>query len=94
MTLLPSDDIAGFIDAHPKWTWSDTVIDRTFEFNDFTAAMIFVNRVAQEAEKINHHPDIDIRWNKVTLALSTHSAGGLTKADLDLATICDLIPAS
>jgi 4a-hydroxytetrahydrobiopterin dehydratase len=51
--------------------------------------MRFVNHVADEAEKANHHPDIDIRWNQVTLTLSTHSEGGLTNKDLALADIAD-----
>ncbi len=51
--------------------------------------MGFVTRVALEAEKANHHPDIDIRWNQVTLTLSTHSEGGLTAKDLDLADVAD-----
>ena len=61
------------------------MISRTFEFADFPAAMKFVNPVARAAEKSCHHPDIDIRWNKVTLALTTHDAGGLTEKDFTLA---------
>ena len=53
---------------------------------DFAAALAFVNQVGDEAEQMNHHPDIDIRWNKVILVLSTHSEGGLTQADIELAT--------
>jgi 4a-hydroxytetrahydrobiopterin dehydratase len=52
---------------------------------DFASALDFVNRVGELAERANHHPDIDIRWNTVTLRLSTHSAGGITEADLGLA---------
>src|ERR1700677_476038 len=58
---------------------------------DFAAALAWVNRVGQLAEARNHHPDIAISWNKVTLTLSTHSAGGLTQADLDLAAAIDAI---
>jgi len=61
------------------------VIHRTYQFKDFPAAMKFVNAVARAAEKAWHHPDIDIRWNKVTLALTTHDAGGLTEKDFSLA---------
>ena len=60
-------------------------ITRTFEFKGFTEAVAFVNKVAILAEKENHHPDIDIRWNKVTLTLTTHDAGGLTEKDLLMA---------
>ncbi len=57
----------------------------TFELTDFAAALDFVNRVGRLAEQLDHHPDIDIRWNTVTLTLSTHSAGGLTQLDVELA---------
>lgn len=59
---------------------------------DFKDAMVFVNAVAALAEDANHHPDIDIRWNAATLRLSTHSAGGITQADLDLAARIDRLP--
>jgi 4a-hydroxytetrahydrobiopterin dehydratase len=59
------------------------VLQRSFE--DFVAAMAFVNNVAQLAETLGHHPDIDIRYNRVRLALTTHDAGGLTQNDFDLA---------
>jgi len=57
-------------------------IARTYQFKDFPAAIQFVNAVAALAEQAWHHPDIDIRWNRVTLALTTHDAGGLTEKDL------------
>jgi 4a-hydroxytetrahydrobiopterin dehydratase len=69
----------------PDWKKEDALISRTFQFKDFPAAMKFVNAVAVAAERAWHHPDIDIRWNKVTLALTTHDAGGLTQKDFDLA---------
>jgi 4a-hydroxytetrahydrobiopterin dehydratase len=69
----------------PDWKKEDALISRTFQFKDFPAAMKFVNAVAALAEQAWHHPDIDIRWNKVTLALTTHDAGGLTQKDFDLA---------
>lgn len=62
--------------------------------DDFAGALDFVNRVGEIAERANHHPDIEIRWNTVTLRLSTHSAGGITRADLDLAKQIDALPAS
>lgn len=89
MPLLPDDDLQAFIDNHPDWTRENEEITRTYEFTDFNESMGFVTRVALEAEKANHHPDIDIRWNKVTLTLSTHSEGGLTEKDLDLAGTAD-----
>ena len=89
MALLPDEQIRSFTEGNADWKWSDSEITRTFEFEDFNEAMGFVTRVALEAEKANHHPDIDIRWNKVTLTLSTHSEGGITEMDLDLATTAD-----
>jgi len=73
----------------PDWKRNGDVIARTFEFKDFPAAMDFTNAVAALAEQAQHHPDIDVRWNKVTLALSTHDAGGLTEKDFALARQCD-----
>ena len=69
----------------PGWKLSGATIVRTFEFKDFPAAIKFVAAVAALAEQAWHHPDIDIRWNKVTLTLSTHDAGGLTEKDFALA---------
>jgi 4a-hydroxytetrahydrobiopterin dehydratase len=69
----------------PDWKKRGDVISRTFPFKDFPAAIKFVNAVAEAAEAAWHHPDIDIRWNKVTLALTTHDAGGLTEKDFALA---------
>jgi 4a-hydroxytetrahydrobiopterin dehydratase len=89
MSVLPDNEVEAFVSAHPDWSWADTAITRTFEFTDFNESMGFVTRVGMEAEKADHHPDIDIRWNKVTLTLSTHSEGGLTQKDLDLAEKAD-----
>lgn len=86
MPLLNDDEIAEFLSAHPAWSREGDSIVRTFEFADFVEAMSFVTSVALVSEKASHHPDIDIRWNRVTLALSTHSEGGLTPKDTDLAT--------
>jgi len=69
----------------PAWKQDGQVISRTFPFKDFPGAIKFVNSVAELAEAAFHHPDIDIRWNKVTLALTTHDAGGLTEKDFTLA---------
>jgi 4a-hydroxytetrahydrobiopterin dehydratase len=73
----------------PEWKKRARTIRRRFEFKGFLDAIDFVNRVARKAEKSDHHPDIDIRWNKVTLALSTHSEGGLTGKDFAMARQCD-----
>lgn len=69
----------------PEWKKQGTAITRLYQFKDFPAAIKFVNAVARLAEKAWHHPDIDIRWNKVTLTLTTHDQGGLTEKDFALA---------
>ena len=75
----------------PRWQRKGQVIRRTYEFKDLPAAIKFVNAVARAAEKAWHHPDIDIRSNKVTLALTTHDEGGLTGKDFSLATKSDAL---
>jgi 4a-hydroxytetrahydrobiopterin dehydratase len=75
----------------PEWSRTGEIISRTYVFKDFPAAMKFVNAVAELAEQAQHHPDVDIRWNKVTLALTTHDAGGLTEKDFALAKQCDAL---
>lgn len=74
---------------HPEWTEVGGEIQRTFDFADFRASMRFVNEVAEEAERVRHHPDVLIRYARVTLTLSTHDAGGITAKDFDLATFAD-----
>ncbi len=83
--LLPESEIEAAMRALPDWRRERAEIVRTFTFADFGAALSFVNRIAGLAEAANHHPDIDIRWNKVILRLSTHSQGGLTTRDFTLA---------
>ena len=85
MARLTGDEIARELGKVPGWTLRGDEIVAKFEFRDFTEAMGFVVSTALLAEGANHHPDIDIRWNAVTLALSTHSEGGLTVKDFDLA---------
>lgn len=70
----------------PGWSRKADVITKTFQLRDFTGAMELVTNIARVAERANHHPDIDIRFSKVVIALTTHDAGGITKKDLDLAT--------
>jgi 4a-hydroxytetrahydrobiopterin dehydratase len=67
------------------WPVVDGALERTFAFADFVGSMAFVNRVAELAEEANHHPDIAISWNRVTLRLATHSAGAITEKDHALA---------
>lgn len=85
MPLLAEPEIRAALNRLPGWQSSGSALVRTFEFADFPTAMRFVNAVAELAEAVGHHPDIDIRWNRVTLALSTHDAGGITDRDTLLA---------
>ena len=73
----------------PGWTRAGRAIARTYRFEDFRGALAFVNRVAALAERQQHHPDIDIRYNEVTLSVWTHDAGGLTERDFRLAAAID-----
>lgn len=73
------------------WTRKGETLTRTFQFKDFLSGIDFVGGIAQAAEAANHHPDIDIRYTKVTCTLSTHSDGGITQKDLDLAAQIDRV---
>jgi 4a-hydroxytetrahydrobiopterin dehydratase len=85
MTLLSETQIKDRLARLPAWERRGNEIRRTWTFADFESSMAFVNKVAALAQAADHHPDIDIRYSKVTLALSTHDAGGLTARDFDLA---------
>ena len=85
MEPLNEDDVRRELAETPGWELAGHSIVRTVKLKDFTAAMAFVNRVAEVAEEANHHPDITIQWNTVTLTQSTHVAGGLTEHDFRLA---------
>ena len=85
ISKLSPADVEQQLKARSEWVATGEAIQRTFEFKDFIQALAFVNKVAEAAEKINHHPDILIRYSKVTMTLSTHDAGGITKKDFDLA---------
>ena len=85
MELLTEDEIAAQLASLPGWTREGSSITRSVTRDDFRGAMLFTGAVAYLAEEANHHPDILIQWNRVTLTLSTHSAGGLTGADFGLA---------
>jgi len=94
MEKLSTEKIKAALATVPEWKLRGEVISRTFVFKDFPAAVKFVNAVAELAEQAWHHPDIDIRWNKVTLTLTTHDAGGLTEKDFALARQFDRLPAA
>jgi 4a-hydroxytetrahydrobiopterin dehydratase len=85
MATLSDTEVKAALADVPGWELAGADIVKEYKFKDFVAAMAFVNQVADRAEAANHHPDIDIRWNRVRLALSTHSEGGLTQNDFALA---------
>lgn len=85
MEVLSEQAIEQELAGLPGWKRSGDAITTTVQLKDFRAAMLFASAVGHLAEEANHHPDMTIQWNRVTLALSTHSAGGLTGADFALA---------
>jgi 4a-hydroxytetrahydrobiopterin dehydratase len=91
MSVLTPEVVQERLRSLPQWKLEGEEIVREFKFADFVEAMAFVNRVAEQAEKAGHHPDIDIRYNKVRLALVTHDKGGLTEQDMQLATVADTL---
>lgn len=94
MTKLTPHEVESQLKHVPEWSEFGGQIQRTFQFKDFVEAMAFVNRIAQQAETDQHHPDILVRWNKVTLTVSTHDAGGITAKDFDLARKADAFAGS
>ena len=88
---LTEDKVVVALAGLDGWKRAGDAIEKTFKFEDFPKAMAFVNRVAEEAEAAQHHPDIDIRWNQVTMSLSTHDAGGLTEKDMHMAGRIDAV---
>ena len=89
MSTLSQAEIASRLTAHPDWRIERGELVRTFQFETFPNAVAFVNKVAGAAEEAGHHPDIDIRYNRVRLALVSHDAGGLTGKDFALAAAAD-----
>ncbi|MPZ89381.1 MAG: 4a-hydroxytetrahydrobiopterin dehydratase [Nitriliruptorales bacterium] len=83
--VLNPDALHHELDRLEGWQGTTSGIGKTFTFADFNGSVKFVNRVARLADTLNHHPDVAISWNRVTLTLVTHSAGGVTQADIELA---------
>ena len=89
MPALTAKQVSQLLKAVPCWSKRGQTIRRTFKFEGFLDSLSFVNRIAKRAQKSNHHPDIEIRFNKVMLTLTTHDEGGITKKDFSLAQQCD-----
>ena len=86
MTLLTKDELAKNLSSLSGWNQEGNMISKLFQLKDFAEALAFVNKVGAEAEKMDHHPDILIHsWNKVKITISTHSEGGITQKDFQLA---------
>jgi 4a-hydroxytetrahydrobiopterin dehydratase len=88
-TKLGESELLKFLSEHPGWRAEDGSIARTYEFKRFLDGIAFVEKVAGAAEHADHHPDIDIRYRKVTLRLTSHDVGGLTPRDPKLASVAD-----
>lgn len=91
MPALPESEIRSLLSSLPGWQIQGGELTRIFAHPDFRASLAFVNRVGELAEQAGHHPDIDIRYNKVRVGLITHDAGGLTAKDFDLAASIDKV---
>ena len=94
MVTLSDDEVRARLGDLPGWEAGGGEIRKRFELADFRAAVAFVVRIAFEAEAADHHPDLDIRYRRVTVALSTHSEGGVTEKDLALATAIEALAGS
>lgn len=82
---LTAGEVQAALTELPGWGGDAMTIRKTYSFADFVTAISFVDRAAVLAEQVQHHPDIDIRYSRVTMALSTHDEGGVTRKDIDLA---------
>jgi 4a-hydroxytetrahydrobiopterin dehydratase len=91
MPALTTKQLSVHLKTAPNWSKRAQTIVRTFQFEGFLNGIDFVNRIARKAQENNHHPDIDVRFNKVTLKLTTHDEGGITEKDFSLARQCDEI---
>jgi 4a-hydroxytetrahydrobiopterin dehydratase len=85
MAALTDEDVQAKLSGADGWERSGDAIEKQFQFEDFSGSVDFVNQLTPVANAMNHHPDLAISWNKVTVTLSTHSEGGLTDADFELA---------
>ncbi|WP_460194910.1 4a-hydroxytetrahydrobiopterin dehydratase [Thermosynechococcus sp. FA-CM-4201] len=84
---LSPADIEAQLASLPGWKLAGDRLEQTFTFKDFLGSIAFVNRLVDPAEQAGHHPDLSISWNRVTVCLTTHDAGGITQKDIDLAKV-------
>ena len=88
---LGDSEIEARLAEHPGWERSGAAIRKSFKRGDFVGSVNFVQSLVEPAEEMNHHPDVEISWDTVTVSLSTHSNGGVTSADFELATKIDAL---
>ena len=91
MPLLSDEEIGARLGGLERWERRGDAIVRQVDCGDFMGSVDLVNRIAPVAEEMNHHPDLEISWSKVTVSLSTHSQGGLTESDFELARRIDTL---
>ena len=91
MAALGEAEIRKALESRPAWTYAGGAVHRSFTFKSFMPAIGFVNKLAEAAEQANHHPDITINYNRVSISLSTHSESGVTPKDFQLAAAIDRI---
>ncbi len=91
MALMAADEIHRRLERVEGWERSGNSIRKQFKLDDFVGSVAFVDRIVEPAEDMGHHPDLEISWNTVTVKLSTHSEGGLTEADFELAKRIDAL---
>ena len=94
MAAMSDAEIREKLKSLPEWSLAGNAIHKKFTFKSFMPAITFVDKIAAAAEQANHHPDITINYNQVSISLSTHSAGGLTQKDFQLASTIDKIYAA
>ena len=91
MTLLSEAEIEARLSEHPGWARAGDAIAKTFERGDFVGSVRFAESIVGPAEAMNHHPDLEISWDRVTVRIATHSEGGITAADFELAAQIDAL---
>lgn len=89
MARLEDSEIEARLSEHPGWERDGGAIRKSFQRGDFVGSVNFVNSLVEPAEEMNHHPDLQVSWDTVTVSLSTHSEGGVTAADFELASKID-----
>ena len=92
MALLSDSEIEARLSEHPGWERRGDAIVKSFERGDFVGSVNFVQSLVGPAEEMGHHPDLQISWDTVTVSIATHSEGGVTAADFELAAKVDALP--